>query len=88
MWRLIAPSLTGGLIQNCITLWNMLYLSQIIANNADPREQKKMFDHIAQGSSSNWGHINFRGEFDFLKYTAANQNSFDMDKILSFKLIA
>ena len=76
------------LIQNCITLWNMLYLSQIIANNADPREQKKMFDHIAQGSSSNWGHINFRGEFDFLKYTAANQNSFDMDKILSFKLIA
>jgi TnpA family transposase len=76
------------LIQNCITLWNLLYLSQLIANNADSVEQKKMFDCIAKGSSSNWGHINFRGEFDFFKYSAANQNTFDMDKILAFKLVA
>ncbi len=76
------------LIQNCINLWNMLYLSQLIANNADPSEQKRMFDTIARGSSTNWGHINFRGEFDFFKYSAANQNTFDMDKILGFKIAA
>ncbi len=76
------------LIQNCVTLWNYLYLSQIIANNADPEEQKQMFNNIAKGSSSNWGHINFQGEWDFFKYSAANQNTFDMEKILAFKLAA
>ncbi len=73
-------------IQNCVNLWNYLYLSQLIANNADPEEQKKMFDSIAKGSSSNWRHINFQGEWDFFKYSAANQNTFDMEKILAFKL--
>ena len=77
------------LIQNCVNLWNYLYLSQLIANNADPEEQKKMFENIAKGSSSNWRHINFQGEFDFFKYSdAANQNTFDMEKILAFKLAA
>ena len=77
------------LIQNCVNLWNYLYLSQIIANNADPEEQKKMFKSIARGSSSNWRHINFQGEFDFFKYSdAANQNTFDMEKILAFKIAA
>jgi TnpA family transposase len=76
------------LIQNCINLWNMLYLSQLIASNGDPEEQKMMFENIAKGSSTNWGHINFRGEFDFFKYAAANQNTFDMDKILGFKIAA
>ena len=42
------------LIQNCVNLWNYLYLSQLIANNADPEEQKKMVKGIARGSSSNW----------------------------------
>jgi len=73
-------------IQNCVNLWNYLYLSQLIANNADPGEQKKMFDSIARGSSSNWRHINFQGEFDFFKYSAANQNTFDMEKILAFRI--
>ena len=76
------------LIQNCVTLWNYLYLSQLIANNADPGEQKQMFEAIAKGSSTNWRHINFQGEFDFFKYSAANQNTFDMDKIMTFKLTA
>ena len=77
------------LIQNCVNLWNYLYLSQLIANNADPEEQKKMFESIAKGSSCNWRHINFQGEFDFFKYSdAANQNTFDMEKILAFKIAA
>jgi len=76
------------LIQNCVTLWNYLYLSQLIANNADPAEQKQMFEGIAKGSSTNWRHINFQGEFDFFKYSSANQNTFDMGKIMTFKLTA
>jgi TnpA family transposase len=75
------------LIQNCVNLWNYLYLSQLIANTADPEEQKKMVKGIAKGSSSNWRHINFQGEFDFFKYSdAANQNTFDMEKILALRL--
>lgn len=74
------------LIQNCITLWNLLYLAQVIVNNENPLEQKKMVDQLAKGSSVNWGHVNFQGEFDFFKYSAANQNSFDLEKILTFKL--
>jgi len=75
------------LIQNCVNLWNYLYLSQLIANTADPEEQKKMLKGIARGSSSNWRHINFQGEFDFFKYSdAANQNTFDMEKILALRL--
>jgi TnpA family transposase len=76
------------LIQNCVILWNYLYLSKIMVNLADPEEQKKMFANIARGFIMNWRHINFRGEFDFFKYKAANQNTFDMDKILSLKVAA
>ena len=59
-----------------------------MANNADLEEQKQMFKDISRGSSTNWAHINFQGEFDFFKYTAANQNTFDINKILAFKIAA
>ena len=74
------------LIQNTIVLWNYLYLSQLIVNSSNTEEQKIMFKSIAKGSIVCWGHINFQGEYDFTKHRAANQNSFDINKILTLKI--
>ena len=72
-------------IQNAIVLWNYLYLSQLLANNADPEEQKRMLGSIKRGSVITWHHINLHGEYDFTKH-AANQAIFDMEKILGLKV--
>ena len=72
-------------IQNTIVLWNYLYLSQLLANNADPEEQKRMLESIKRGSIITWRHINLHGEYNFTKY-AANQAIFDMERILGLKV--
>ena len=72
-------------IQNAIVLWNYLYLSQLLANNSDPEEQKRMLESIKRGSVITWHHINLHGEYDFTKH-AANQAIFDMDRILGLKV--
>ncbi len=72
-------------IQNTIVLWNYLYLSQLLANNADPEEQKLMLESIKRGSIITWRHINLHGEYNFTKY-AANQAIFDMERILGLKV--
>ncbi len=72
-------------IQNAIILWNYLYLSQLLANNAHPEEQKRMLEAIKRGSVITWCHINLHGEYDFTKH-AANQAIFDMDKILGLSV--
>jgi TnpA family transposase len=73
------------LIQNAIILWNYLYLSQLIANNENTEERKRMIDSIKRGSIIIWSHINLNGEYNFLRYTTANDSFFDMTKILALK---
>lgn len=69
------------LIQNCIVLWNYLYLSQILVN-MDSKSKASLLKTIKQGSVISWQHINLHGEYDF---TAANDaaaySAFDMQKI-------
>lgn len=72
-------------IQNAIVLWNYLYLSQLLVNNADREEQKRMLESIKRGSIITWRHINLHGEYNFTKYSA-NQAIFDMEKILVLKV--
>jgi len=72
------------LIQNAILLWNYLYMSQMVVNNADPKERTRMIQSIKRGSMMAWGHINLQGEYDFTK-SAANDIPFDMEKILALK---
>lgn len=72
------------LIQNAIILWNYLYLSQLLANNASLEDRKLMINVMQRGSIIIWQHINMQGEYDFTKY-ANNQNSFDMKKIMALK---
>lgn len=72
------------LIQNAIVLWNYLYLSQLLTNNANITERNKIIEAINKGSVISWQHINLQGEYDFTKHNN-NDIRFDMDKILSLK---
>jgi TnpA family transposase len=74
-----------ALIQNCIILWNYLSLSQILSNCLDQKERKDMVNIIREGSVISWKHVNLHGEFDFRRH-AANESTFNMDKILSLKV--
>ncbi|MBY0461977.1 MAG: Tn3 family transposase [Alphaproteobacteria bacterium] len=73
------------LIQNAIILWNYLYLSQLLTSNASLEERKQMIAALQRGSIIVWQHINMQGEYDFTKH-AANQNSFDMKKIMGLNM--
>ena len=73
------------LIQNAIMLWNYLYLSQLLTNNANTTERLKTVEAINKGSVISWQHINLQGEYDFTKHNN-NDIRFDMNKILQFRL--
>ena len=73
------------LIQNSIILWNYLYLSQLLTNCSEDNERNETVDLIKNGSIITWSHINLHGEFNF-KRQAANENTFNMNKILSLRI--
>lgn len=73
------------LIQNAVVLWNYLYLSQLLINCADKKEQNEMLTLISQGSVITWQHINWHGEYDFRRF-ATNDCSFNMAEILTLSL--
>jgi len=75
------------LIQNAIVLWNALYLSQKLATTEDEETRKKMLIIIRNGSTLSWQHVNLHGEYDFTQEIEAEKSLFDMDKILSFKVV-
>lgn len=74
------------LIQNCIVLWNYLYLSQILLNE-DSQGKTALIKTIKQGSIISWRHINLHGEYDF---KAANDPGgsvvFDLSKIRALRV--
>src|SRR5512139_4165534 len=53
------------LIQNAIILWNYLYLSKKIMDEADREKRKQILKTIQSGSIVNWAHIHLHGEYDF-----------------------
>mgnify|MGYP000503885809 CR=1 FL=1 len=73
------------LIQNCIVLWNYLYLSQTLIE-LPKDEQQDLLSVIKESSIITWRHINLHGEYDF---QAANQAvsriRFELSKIKRFK---
>lgn len=76
-------------LQNCIVLWNYLYLSQTLIN-LDTKERNALVQTIKQGSVVTWQHINLHGEYDF---TVANEDSgakteFEMDKIQNLQVLS
>jgi len=80
--------LTGAckmLIQNSIVLWNYLYLSEYLTKIPDQREREDAAQSILNGSVLTWRHINLHGEYDFRR-NAANDEKFDLDKILALTI--
>ena len=73
------------LIQNAIVLWNYLYLSEYLSKIPDLREREEVAKSILNGSVLTWRHINLHGEYDFRR-DAANDEKFDLDKILSLTI--
>lgn len=53
------------LIKNSIVCWNYLYLTQIIANEADPQRRDELFETVRRGSVATLQHLNLHGEYDF-----------------------
>ena len=53
------------LIQNAITCWNYLYLSQKLAEADASASREPLLQAIAGGSVVSWQHINLLGEYDF-----------------------
>ena len=74
------------LIQNAIVLWNTLFLSQQLSNTSSAEERNEMLKAITSGSLLTWLHVNLQGEYDFRR-AAANDSSFDMEKILALRLL-
>jgi len=73
-------------IQNCIVLWNYLYLSQVLVNQNEEK-RRSLIQIIKEGSVISWRHVNLHGEYDF---TAANDATsdimFELEKIRRLKI--
>lgn len=74
------------LLQNIIVLWNELYLSQKIMNTKDPAKRITLLLLIRNGSTLLWQHINFQGEYDFIKVLEKAFRLFDIVEILAWKI--
>ena len=66
-------------IQNCIVLWNYLYLSQELIDTKHEQSKQRLLTIIKQNSVISWRHINFYVEYDFTVITENNDNKvFDL----------
>lgn len=76
------------LIQNCIVLWNYLYLSQILVNE-DTEGKSTLLKTIKHGSVISWRHINLHGEYSFNAANDPEENlAFELDKIRTLKIVS
>lgn len=73
------------LIQNCIVLWNELYLSQKLLSTDDLIVRAQILEILSNGSTQVWDYINFSGEYDFSTIDSW-QSDFDLEKMLSLTL--
>lgn len=73
------------IIQNIIILWNYVSLTKIIMRS-DLRARKTLVKHITSASILTWQHVNMHGTYDFSNLTAANDNEFEPDEIMNFKV--
>jgi len=72
------------LIQNCVVLWNYLYLSQLVINLKTIIEQNQMIEKLKKGSVLVWSYINFQGQYDF-GTDAHEKPLFNIDSILALR---
>ena len=84
----ILIAICKSFIQNCIILWNYLYLSQLLINKKTLEEKEQLLKIIKANSVISWRHVNLQGEYDFTNVTTNHFQAkhFDMEKILKFKV--
>jgi TnpA family transposase len=74
-------------IQNCVVLWNYLYLSQALLDAKNEQSRKRLLLLIKQNSVISWRHINLQGEYDFTVANNSSYNSmFDLEAITKLKV--
>jgi TnpA family transposase len=71
------------LIRNAIICWNYLYLSQVLAEEAEEERRQALVTALKNGSIVLWHHLNLHGEYDFSEEKLRDSVGFDLPKILA-----
>jgi len=77
--------LSAQLLQNCVILWNYLYVTKAIINMTNLEDRETLLMQLKRGQMLTWKHINFSGEFDFRKYMVQNFE-FNKDELEAFQV--
>ena len=75
----------SGSIQNIIILWNYTELTKLIMRSNKDRQQE-ILANLIQGSIIAWGHVNLLGLYDFRDLNGANDNEFNPNDVIEFKI--
>jgi hypothetical protein len=67
------------LIANSINCWNLLHLSESLAECKKPADREVLLKNILATSTHSWEHINMLGEYDFSE--KGDFQTFNLDKI-------
>ncbi|NRA73730.1 MAG: Tn3 family transposase [Rickettsiales bacterium] len=78
-------ALCQSIIQNIIILWNYLELTKIIMRS-DADAQTSLVSNITNASIITWQHVNMHGTYDFSNLAVANDNDFNYEEIINFKI--
>ena len=70
------------LIRNAIICWNYLYLSQVLAQEAEEERRQALLAALKEGSIVIWHHLNLHGEYDFSEEKLQDSVGFELPKIL------
>ena len=73
------------IIQNIIILWNYIELTKIIMQS-DLKTQAVLINNVTNASIITWQHVNLHGTYDFSNLAVANDNDFEYDEIINFKI--
>lgn len=71
------------LIRNAIICWNYLYLSQLLAEEAEEERRQALLAALRNGSIVLWHHLNLHGEYDFSEEKLQDSVGLDLPKILA-----
>ena len=73
------------ILQNIIILWNYTELTKLIMRSNKDRQQE-ILANLIQGSIIAWGHVNLLGLYDFRDLNGANDNEFNPNDFIEFKI--
>ena len=75
------------LIKNAIVCWNYLYLTQLIANETDPKRCEELLEMVRRGSIATLQHLNLHGEYDFSERKMEDSVGLETPKKLELSVV-